>query len=120
MNNIFNLKQKRVKFLGEFIESFFTAIPILSLFSYVSTTVILWEMIKRYIIDTLPWMNILYFMLFLVVLFLPIVVATFRWVIPSVWHFRSSQMGHLGQKIDELEKKIDELLSEKDASSGSK
>ena len=112
MNNIFNFKQKRVKFLGEFIESFFTAIPILSLFSYVSTTIILWEMIKKYIVDALPWMNIFYFIFFLVMLFVPIVVATFKWVIPSVWHFRSSQMGHLEQKIDRLEKKIDELKAE--------
>lgn len=110
MNNM--LKQKRVKFLGEFIESFFTAIPIISLFSYASTTIILWETVKRYILDVLSWMNIWYFVLFLILLFIPIVFVTFKYVVPSVWHFRSSQMGHLEKKIDDLSAEIKALRAE--------
>jgi hypothetical protein len=110
-NNLFG--QKKIKFLGELTESVFTAIPIIGMFNYVSTTIILWEIIKKYILDWLPWMNILYFILFLGLIFIPIVLATFKWIIPSVWHFRSTQMGHLEKKIDELTKKVDKLLAEK-------
>ena len=110
-NNLFG--QKKIKFLGELTESVFTAIPIIGMFNYISTTIILWEIIKKYILDWLPWMNILYFIPLLGLIFVPIVLATFKWIIPSVWHFRSTQMGHLETKIDELTKKVDKLLAEK-------
>ena len=109
------MKPKRIKYLGEFIESFFTAIPIISMFSYISTIIILWEMIKKYIVDALPWMNIGFFILFLAMIFIPIVIATFKWVIPSVWHFRSSQMGHLEEKIDKLQSELESLKKDKNA-----
>jgi len=107
------LGQKRVKLLGEMIESLFTAIPIIGMFNYVSTTIILWEMIKKYILDRLPWVNIFYFMLLLGLVFIPIVLVTYKYIIPSVWHFRSTQMGHLEKKIDALSEKVDRLIKEK-------
>ena len=113
MNNVF--KPRRVKFLGEFIESFFTSIPIIGMFNYLSTTVILWETIKDYVTDVLPWMNIFFFIMVLILLFIPIILFTYKFIIPSVWHFRSSQMGHLEEKIDALEKKLDESLKNRNA-----
>ena len=113
MNNM--LKPRRVRFLGEFIESFFTAIPIIGMFNYLSTTVILWETIKGYVTDVVPWMNIFFFILLLALLFIPIILFTYKFIIPSVWHFRSSQMGHLEEKIDVLEKKLDAALKNRNA-----
>jgi len=110
MNNAF--KPRRVKFLGEFIESFFTAIPIIGMFNYLSTTVILWETIKVYVTDPFPWMNIFFFILLLILLFIPIVLFTYKFIIPSVWHFRSSQMGHLEDKLDDLTRQVRELREE--------
>ena len=118
-NNMF--KQKRIKYLGELVDSIFTAMPALSAFSLASTIIILYEVTKEYILNLLPWMNVLYFMFALAIIFLPILLVVFKYVIPSVWHFRSTQMSHLDEKINEVNKelnevnkKLDELLKEKD------
>ncbi len=117
-NNINKMfKQKRVKFLGEVIESVFTAIPLISAFSYLSTTIILWETIKEYILDLLPWMNLFYFILFLALIFIPIIFLTFKYVIPSVWNFRSSQMSHLEEKLDALTKEVKGLKADENSDS---
>lgn len=124
-NNMF--KQKRIKYLGELVDSIFTAMPALSAFSIVSTTIILYEITKQYILNIFPWMNIIYFIVALVIIFMPILLVVFKWVIPSVWHFRSTQMSHLETQInkttEELEKvneTLRKLLREKDENSSNK
>lgn len=116
-NKVFS--QRRVRFLGELVDTIFTAMPALSVFSLVSTTIILYEVTKQYLLNYAPWMNVLYFIAFLAVAFIPIMLIVYKFIIPSVWHFRSTQMSHLENKIDSLSKKLDELLKEKDASNSS-
>lgn len=108
-------KQRRIKFLGEFVDTIFTAMPALSAYSIVTTTIIMYELTKEYIQNLLPWMNVLYFVLFLIVLFIPIMLVVYKYIIPSVWHFRSTQMQHLEDKIDALSAQVAELKGQKDA-----
>ncbi len=107
-------KQRRIRFLGEFIDTIFTSMPFFSAYTILSTTIILYEMTKEYIQNLLPWMNVLYFMLMLGLLFLPVMLVVYKYIIPSVWQFRSTQMGHLEGKIDDLSKQIAELKEQKD------
>ena len=102
-------KQRRVKFLGEVVDTVFTAMPFFSAYSILSTTIILYEMTKSYIQNLLPWMNVLWFLLLLGLLFLPVMLVVYKYIIPSVWQFRSTQMGHLEGKIDDLSAQIAEL-----------
>ena len=111
-------KQRRVRFLGEIIDTIFTAMPFFSAYTILSTTIILYEMTKEYIQNLLPWMNVLYFMLILGLLFLPVMLVVYKYIIPSVWQFRSTQMGHLEGKIDALSKQIEELKGQKNAGGG--
>lgn len=120
-------KQKRIRFLGEVVDAFFTALPLLSVYSGLSVTIIMYESIKGYILNWLPWMTIIHFVAILGVLFIPVILFTYKFIIPSIWHFRSTQMSYLDKKVDEItqrqdeiSKKLDELLKEKDANSGSK
>ncbi len=108
-------KQRRVKFLGEVVDTVFTAMPFFSAYSILSTTIILYEMTKGYIQNLLPWMNVLWFLLFLGLLFLPVMLVVYKYIIPSVWQFRSTQMGHLEGKIDALSAQIAELKEQRDA-----
>ncbi len=108
-------KQRRVRFLGEIIDTIFTAMPFFSAYTILSTTIILYEMTKEYIQNLLPWMNVLYFMLILGLLFLPVMLVVYKYIIPSVWQFRSTQMGHLEGKIDALSAQIEELKGQKEA-----
>ncbi|MGR3295905.1 MAG: hypothetical protein ACUZ8A_06725 [Candidatus Bathyanammoxibius sp.] len=102
-------KQRRIRFLGEFIDTIFTSMPFFSAYTILSTTIILYEMTKEYIQNLLPWMNVLWFMLILGLLFLPVMLVVYKYIIPSVWQFRSTQMGHLEGKIDALSAQIAEL-----------
>ncbi|KKM73521.1 hypothetical protein LCGC14_1409690 [marine sediment metagenome] len=111
-------KQRRVRFLGEIIDTIFTAMPFFSAYTILSTTIILYEMTKEYIQNILPWMNVLYFMLMLGLLFLPVMLVVYKYIIPSVWHFRSTQMQHLEGKIDALSAQIAELKGQKDVQEG--
>ena len=107
-------KQRRVKFLGEVVDTVFTAMPFFSAYSILSTTIILYEMTKEYIQNLLPWMNVLWFLLLLGLLFLPVMLVVYKYIIPSVWQFRSTQMGHLEGKIDALAAQIEELGGQKE------
>lgn len=106
-------RQRRIRFLGEFVDTIFTAMPALSAYSIVTTTIIMYELTKEYIQNVIPWMNVLYFVLFLVLLFIPIMLVVYKYIIPSIWHFRSTQMQHLEDKIDGLSTQIAELKDQK-------
>jgi len=114
------LKQKRIPILGEVIDSFFTTLPILSAYSGISVTIILYEMTKQYMLVWFPWMNLGYFIIILVALFSPLVLLVYKYVIPSVWHFRSTQMSHLEMKIDKLSKQLEKLQEGQNENSSSK
>jgi len=102
-------KQTRVPYLGELVDSIFTAMPALSLFAFISTLIILYETVKKYFIDWVPWLSIWYFFGVLAVVFVLIMLFVFKYVLPSIWHFRSTQMGHLEKKIDAQTKELAEI-----------
>ncbi len=104
--------QRRIRFLGEVVDTIFTSMPVFSAYSIISTTIILYELTKEYIQNMLPWMNVGYFILLLGILFIPVMLVVYKYIIPSVWQFRSTQMGHLEGKIDALSAQIDALQSQ--------
>lgn len=106
-------RQRRIPFLGELVDSVFTAMPALSLISLVSTLIILYEVMKQYVIDIAPWMNIGYFFGAIVIVFIPILLVVYKYILPSVWNFRSTQMSHLDDKVDAIDQKLDKLLEGK-------
>ena len=113
--------QRRIRFLGELVDTIFTSMPAFSAYSIVAQTFILYELTKDYIQNVLPWMNVLYFILLLGLLFLPLMLVVYKFIIPSVWHFRSTQMQHLEDKIDaiaaELGIDFDKKETDEDSSS---
>ena len=112
-------RQKRIPYLGELVDSIFTAMPALSLFGLMSTMIILYEVTKEYIIDFAPWLNIGVFFGALFIVFMPILLIVFKYILPSVWHFRSTLMAHLEEKVDALNKKVDLLLEKANEDSSS-
>ena len=106
-NKVF--QQKRIPLLGEFVDSIFTAMPILSLVSLVSTMIILYEVVKDYFVDIAPWLTIFHFFGGVVVMFVPVLLIVYKFIIPSVWHFRSTQMGHLEKKMDSVSDDLIEI-----------
>ena len=106
-NKVF--QQKRIPLLGELVDSVFTAMPILSLVSLVSTMIILYEVVKDYFVDIAPWLTIFHFFGGVVVMFVPVLLIVYKFIIPSVWHFRSTQMGHLEKKMDSVSDDLIEI-----------
>ena len=106
-------KQRRIPYLGELVDSVFTAMPALSLVSLMSTMIILYEVTKKYLKDIAPWLNIFYFFGALIVIFIPILLVVYKFILPSVWNFRATLMSHLDDKVDDINEKLDKLLKEK-------
>ena len=106
-NKVF--RQKRIPLLGELVDSVFTAMPILSLVSLVSTMIILYEVVKDYFVDIAPWLTIFHFFGGVAIVFVPVLLVVYKFIIPSVWHFRSTQMGHLEKKMDSVSDDLIEI-----------
>lgn len=112
MRKIRLFRQQRIPYLGELVDSIFTAMPALSLLSLISTLIILYEVTKQYFIDWVPWLNIFYFFGVIAIAFLLALVIVFKYVLPSIWHFRSTQMGHLEDKMDVQQSELEKVHTE--------
>ena len=101
------LKQKKVPMLGAFVDVFYTTLPLLGAFNFLSITVILYETIKPYILANFPWFSFWIFLGVLVLLTLLAMVVFYKFITPSLWDFRSRQMflnnQELAQKFKEKE-----------------
>ena len=109
------LKPKRVPYLGEFIDAFFTTLPFFGLYSTLSLTIILYAQVSEWLIVWLPWMNLWIFMLIVGFALSIALFLAYKYIIPSLWGARSSRMYHIGRKLDvilEEQKKINRLLDE--------
>jgi len=109
--------QKKIPLLGEITDVIFTSLPILSVINFVSVLTVLYYDVNPYLKEHLPWLNFWWFMLFLAVASVIIMVLVYKFVLPSLWTFRSSQMLNGNQdldgRLDKIEKMIGEIQKEK-------
>lgn len=108
-------KRRRLPFLGEFTDAFFTTLPFFSIYSSVSITVILYAQVSDWLLVWFPWMTLWKFLLIIGFALTVALFFTYKYVVPSLWHSRSTQMSHLEEKIDLImneQKKIHKLVDE--------
>lgn len=93
-------KPKRIPYLGEFVDAFFTTLPFFGLYSSLSLTIILYAQIKDWLIVWFPWVNLWIFMLIVGSALLLALLLAYKYIIPSLWGARSQRMYHLDRKLD--------------------
>ena len=103
------LKRKKLPFLGEFTDAFFTTLPFFSIYTTLSLTVILYAQTKDWLLTWFPWINFWIFILSVGFALAIALLLAYKYIVPSLWDSRSKQMSHLEQKLDMLNKKLDEL-----------
>lgn len=104
------LKRRKIKYLGELTDALFTTLPFFSVYGSLSITVILYAQIREWLQVWIPWMTLWIFMFIIGFLLSIAIFLTYKYVIPSLWHSRSTQMSHLEEKMNTLEKKLDMIL----------
>ena len=102
-----------IPWLGVIVESLYTSLPILSILNFVSIVTMLYT---STIIKYVPWLSFWMFITILGMTVLCVMLIVWRFVVPSLWAYRSSQMKELtdsmkaqGKMIEELIKKVGEL-----------
>ena len=103
------LKRKKLPFLGEFTDAFFTTLPFFSIYSTLSLTIILYAQTSDWLLVWFPWVNLWIFMLVVGSALAIALLLAYKYIVPSLWDSRSKQMSHLEQKLDMLSEKLDEL-----------
>jgi hypothetical protein len=86
-------RQTLVPGLGAFMDSMFTAMPILSIANFVSIVVVLYTSIHPWLAEKYPFFDHLW-MLYASIVVVSVVslVLVYRYVLPSLWSWRKSQM----------------------------
>ena len=107
------MKQQNIPWLGAVVDSLYTSLPVLSIINFVAITTVLYTNIHPYLQEHLPWMRFWIFIVFMVVATLILIVVVYKFVVPSLWAFRSKQMftheSEVTNKLDKLIKKVEEL-----------
>ena len=107
------LRQRRIPLLGETIDALYTSLPILSILNFISIMVILYNNIRPYLIENLPWVNLWIFIAIIGGLASIVILLVFKFVLPSIWTFRAKQMFEHESKISDKLDRILEQLEEK-------
>ena len=102
------LKPKRIPYLGEFVDAFFTTLPFFGLYSSLSLTIILYAQIKDWLLVWFPWVNLWVFMLIIGFALSIALLLAYKYIIPSLWGARSEKMYHLEKKLDMIIKLLKE------------
>jgi hypothetical protein len=106
-------KQKKIPLLGEVTDVIFTSLPILSVINFVSILTVLYYDVNPYLKAHLPWLNFWWFLVFLVVGSAVIMLVVYKFVLPSLWTFRSNQMLNgkedLAGRLDNIEALLKEI-----------
>lgn len=100
MNLMKVFKRRRLPFLGEFTDAFFTTLPFFGIYSSISLTVILYAQVKDWLLVWIPWMTLWIFFLIAGFVLSCALFLAYKYILPSLWHSRSKQMSHLEEKID--------------------
>lgn len=111
------LKQHEIRWFGSIVDSILSTLPFISIYSGISITIILYAQVKDYLLNIFPWMTLGVFFVLILVVFTIVALLVYKYVIPSIWGFRSRQMSHLEKKIDEIAKKLN-INEKKDDNTG--
>jgi len=107
------MKQKNIPWLGAIVDSLYVSLPILSIVNFFAITTVLYTSLYPYLQEHAPWMKYWIFLIIIGALVLVLMGLVYKFVIPSLWTFRSKQMfmheSEITDKLDELLKKVDEL-----------
>ena len=107
------IKQKNVTWLGILIESLYTALPILSIVNFLAILTVLYANVHPYLQEYAPWLRFWAFLIILGILTTVSIVLVYKFVVPSLWAFRSKQMfeheSEITNKLNELNRKLEEV-----------
>ena len=105
-------KSRIIPWLGVIVESLYTSLPILSILNFVSIVTMLYT---STIIKYAPWLSFWVFVGILGMTVICVMLVVWKFVIPSLWAYRSSQMKELtdGMKVlTEDAKAKDKMIAE--------
>lgn len=103
------LKQFNLPFIGAFIDSLYSALPLLSIINFVSIITVLYASIREYLLGWVPWLTLGWFVGILVILTIVVMACIYIFVLKSLWTFRKAQMNIYGP---EIVKELQELRKE--------
>lgn len=110
-------KQRHIPGVGALIDSLFSCLPFLSFINFIFISIVVYADIHPYLKVHMPWVQMWSFMAFLSVVTILMMLAVYKFVLPSLWAFRGKQMfGYESRVIDEiqkLQKEVRELKEEK-------
>lgn len=111
------VKQKHIKGIGAIVDSLFSCLPFLSFINFIFISLVVYAEIHPYLKVFMPWVQLWSFLLVLSFITLLMMIAVYKFVLPSLWAFRGQQMfGYESKVIDEirkLQKQVKELKGEK-------
>ena len=112
-NNAF--KQRNLKFVGPWMEAFFTSLPFISVIETGSVVVVLYESIRKY----LPaWVSLWDFIGMMVFWALLIMLGTYLFVLKPLWTYRGRQMTGINEKLDTVTKQLADVTERLDKMTG--
>jgi len=107
------MKQKNIPWLGALTDALYVSLPVLSLVNFFAILTVLYADIHPYLQEYLPWLRFWVFLAIVVVLATALMLLVYKFVVPSLWTYRSKQMftheSEVTDKLNELIKKVDEL-----------
>ena len=110
-SRIFN--QRSIPRLGGFLDALYGSLPMLSAANFVSILIVLYTDIRPYLLEHVPWINIWIFGSILATLVLILMLFVYKFILPSIWTFRSklmfSQENKVIGKLDAIEKRLDRI-----------
>jgi peptidoglycan biosynthesis protein MviN/MurJ (putative lipid II flippase) len=105
-------KQHNLQWVGSFADAAFTSLPILSVLNSVSVLVVLYQSIKEYLIGDYAWLNLWTFSGIVLLLVTITMVLVYKFVLKSLWSWRSQQMQGMNKQLDDIKLELGKLRKE--------
>lgn len=86
------IPQYNVRWLGALIEALYLVLPMLSIMSFMSMMAILYNQMRPYLLEHLPWVTFWMFILAAIIIVCIALLAAWIFIIPSIWALRGQQM----------------------------
>ena len=111
------MKQRNIPWLGALVDSLYISLPVLSFVNFFAILTVLYANIHPFLQEYLPWLRFWMFLAIIGVLATILALLVYKFVIPSLWTYRSKQMfmheSEITAKLDELIGKVDGLEEKK-------
>lgn len=109
-------RQRNIPWLGKFVDSLYTSLPVLSIVNFISIITVLYATTREYLVTVAPWLTIGWFVLGIGLLVIGTMTCIYTFVIPSLWTWRSKMMhgweSQVVRELRELKKEVQELKEE--------